>query len=148
MERERYPLYKQLPIENRLPFNWVVSVRVRVRKNMFKFQTLDVWKKSVEFADTMIEIAEQLPQKYQYSLGDQLRRAGLSVPNNVAEGNGRKSKKESGNFYNIAKGSLYECVNILVILSKRKLVDWSKFHREVIYKLAEDVAKMLTGLMR
>ena len=115
---------------------------------MFRFQTLDVWKKSVEFADLMIGIADELPQKYQYSLGDQLRRAGLSVPNNVAEGNGRKSKKESSNFYNIAKGSLYECINILVILSKRKLINWSKFNREGIYKLAEDIAKMLTGLMR
>jgi four helix bundle protein len=56
---------------------------------MFKFQTLEVWKKSVGFADLMIDIADDLPQKYQHSLSDQLRRAGLSVPNNVAEGNGR-----------------------------------------------------------
>lgn len=102
---------------------------------MFRFQTLDVWKKSVEFADLMIEIADVLPQKYQYSLGDQLRRAGLSVPNNVAEGNGRRSLKEASNFYNIS-------------MSRRKLVDWKIFDRESVYKLAEDIAKMLTGLMR
>jgi four helix bundle protein len=61
---------------------------------MFKFQTLEVWKKSVELTDLMIAIADALPQRYQYSFGDQLRRASLSVPNNIAEGNGRKSKRE------------------------------------------------------
>ncbi|OGC99145.1 hypothetical protein A3B58_03355 [Candidatus Amesbacteria bacterium RIFCSPLOWO2_01_FULL_48_50] len=115
---------------------------------VFRFQTLEVWKKSVEFADLMISIADDLTQRYQYSLGDQLRRAGLSVPNNVAEGNGRRSRREAANFYNISKGSLYECINILVILSKRGLIDWKKFNREEIYRLAEDVARMLSGLMR
>ena len=115
---------------------------------MFKFQTLDVWKKSVEFADLMIAIADELPNRYQYSFGDQLRRAGLSVPNNIAEGNGRKSSKESKNFYNISKGSVYECINILVILNKRKLIDWQKFDREYIYGLAEEIARMLSGLMK
>lgn len=115
---------------------------------MFKFQTLDVWKKSVGFADVMISVADKLPRQYQYSFGDQLRRAGLSVPNNIAEGNGRRSKRESRNFYNIAKGSVYECVNILVILNNRKLIDWNKFDREDVYKLAEEIAKMLSGLIK
>ncbi len=115
---------------------------------MFRFQTLDVWKKSVEFADVMIDIADGLPQKYQYSLSDQLRRAGLSVPNNVAEGNGRKSVKESINFYNISKGSLYECINILVIISRRKAINWNKYNREDIYRLADEIARMLSGLIK
>jgi|SRR3989344_5511509 len=115
---------------------------------MFKFQTLEVWKKSVEFADLMIGIAEDLPQKYQFSFADQLCRAGLSVPNNIAEGNGRKTRRESSNFYNMSKGSVYECVNILVILSKRGLIDWKRFDREKIYRLAEDIARMLHGLMK
>jgi len=114
----------------------------------FRFQTLEVWKKSVEFADLMIEIADILPQKYQYSFGEQLRRAGLSVPNGIAEGNGRKSKKEGNYLYNVSKGSLYECINILVILNRRKLINWRLFKREYIYNLAEEIAKMLSGLMR
>lgn len=114
---------------------------------MFKFQTLKVWDKSVIFANLMIEIADVLSQKYQYSFGEQLRRAGLSVPNNIAEGSGRKSSKESKNFFNIAKGSVYECINILVILSKRNLIDWTKFSKEEIYNLAEEICKMLTSLI-
>lgn len=61
---------------------------------MFKFQTLKVWKKSVGFADLMIEIADSLLQKYQYSFGDQLKRAYLLIPNNVAEGTGRSTIKK------------------------------------------------------
>lgn len=115
---------------------------------MFKFETLKVWHKSVEFADIMISIAEALPQKYQYSFGNQMRRAGLSVPNNIAEASGRRSGKESKNLFNVSKGSVYECVNILVILSKRKLVNWERFNREQIYNLAEEISKMLTALIK
>ncbi len=114
---------------------------------MFKFQTLDVWKKSVEFADLMIEISERLPQKYQFSFADQLRRAALSIPSNIAEGNGRKTDKDSNNFYNISKGSVYECINILVILSKRNLIDWQIFDKRKVYDAAEEIVKMLHGLM-
>jgi hypothetical protein len=46
------------------------------------------------------------------------------------------------------EGSLYECINILVIISKRKAIDWNKYKREDIYKLAEEIARMLSGLIR
>lgn len=115
---------------------------------MFKFQTLKVWEKSVEFADILVDIADSLPQKYQYSFGDQLRRAGLSVPNNIAEATGRRFGKESKNFFNISKGSVYECINILVILSKRNLIDWRKFSKRKIYDLADEICKMLSGLIK
>jgi four helix bundle protein len=115
---------------------------------MFKFETLRVWSKSVKFADEMIEVADSLPQRYQYSFGDQLRRAGLSISNNIAEGSGRRRGRESVNFYNIAKGSVYECINILVILSKRGLIDWKKFDKKLLYNLADEICKMLSGLMR
>jgi len=115
---------------------------------MFKFQTLKVWEKSVEFANLMIDIADLVPRRYQYSFGEQLRRAGLSIPNNVAEATGRRIGNESKNFFNIAKGSVYECINILVILSKRNLIDWSKFDREKIYSLAEEICKMLSSLIK
>src|SRR3990167_11165465 len=110
---------------------------------MFKFETLDVWKKSVEFANIMIEISDLLPQRYQFSFGDQLRRAGLSVPNNIADASGRRWGKESVNLFNVAKGSVYECINILIILSKRNLIDWKRFNKKYIYNLADEICKML-----
>ena len=114
---------------------------------MFRFQTLEVWKKGVEFANLIIDVAESLPQRYQSSFGDQMRRAGLSVPNNIAEGNGRKTQKEANNLYNVAKGSTYECINMIIILEGRSLLKLEQLVKNRIYQLAEDISKMLHGLV-
>lgn len=73
---------------------------------MFTFEKLEVWKRSLDFANRMFDIADNLPQTYQFSLGEQLRRAALSIPTNIAEGGGRESVKERARFYGIAKGSV------------------------------------------
>jgi four helix bundle protein len=65
----------------------------------FKFEKLDVWKRSIDFADELFQIADDLPQQYQFSLGEQLRRAALSIPTNIAEGSGRDSVKSRSYFY-------------------------------------------------
>lgn len=75
----------------------------------FKFEKLDVWKRSINYADEMFQVADALPQKYQFSLGEQLRRAALSIPTNIAEGSGRDSSKSRAYFYRIAKGSVSVC---------------------------------------
>jgi four helix bundle protein len=112
----------------------------------FKFERLDAWQKAIEFADTMIGIADALPQRYQFSLGEQLRRASLSVPTNIAEGSGRDKPGEARFFYRVSKGSVYECVSLLVMIGKR-----GHMERET-YKLhragADELAAMITGLMR
>ena len=65
---------------------------------MFSFEKLEVWKRSLDFADEMFRLADKLPQRYQFSLGEQLRRAALSIPTNIAEGSGRESGKEQAYF--------------------------------------------------
>lgn len=112
----------------------------------FKFESLDVWKRAVNFADAMFVLADGLPQKYQFSLGEQLRRASLSVPTNIAEGCGRDAIKERAYFFRIAKGSIYEVVSLLVIIGKRgKLTrDMYKTH----YQEADEIAAMLTNLSK
>ncbi len=112
----------------------------------FKFERLDVWQRAIEFADDMFEIADALPQRYQFSLGEQLRRAALSVPTNIAEGSGRDRPKESGYFYRISKGSVYECVSLLVMTGRRGHLERELYrqHRDT----ADELAAMLTGLAR
>lgn len=113
---------------------------------MFRFQTLNVWKKAVNYCDKILDIADKLPQKYQFSIGEQLRKAALSIPTNIAEGSGRRGKKENSQFYNISKGSVYETVNILIVSIKRKLLSKEEFTQR--YKEAEEICKMLSGLVR
>lgn len=64
----------------------------------FKFERLEVWKSSIAFADEIFSVADQLPREYRSSLGDQSRRAVLSIPTNIAEGAGRDSSKEQAYF--------------------------------------------------
>jgi four helix bundle protein len=115
---------------------------------MFKFQTLRVWQKAIDFTDNILNIAEGIPQRYQFSIGNQLKNAVISIANNIAEGSGRRTKKESRNFYNIAKGSTYEVINILVIIFRRNLIGRNREEKEKLYRDAEELAKMLSGLMK
>lgn len=112
----------------------------------FKFQRLEAWKKAIEFANAMFDIADGLPQQYQFSLGEQLRRAALSIPTNIAEGSGRNSPKEAFHFYNISKGSVYECVSLLVMIGKRGRLSREAYR--VYAAQADEIAAMISGLMR
>jgi len=114
---------------------------------MFKFQKLEVWRKSIEFCDRILLLVEKIPRNYQYSLGDQLKRAAISIPTNIAEGCGRRTKKDSANFFNIAKGSTYEVISLLAVASKRELLS-GKLARKGIYHQAEEISKMLSGLIK
>lgn len=115
---------------------------------MFKFEKLDVWRKSVDFNKVVIKIADDLPKQYQFSFGEQLRRALLSITNNIAEGCGRNSSKEQANFYNMAKGSVYEVVNVLVVLSELGKLSISRDKKRTIYDSADEICRMLSGLIK
>ena len=112
----------------------------------FKFERLDVWKRSIDFADRIYELADGLPQQYQFSLGEQLRRAALSIPTNIAEGTGRDSKKERQYFYRIAKGSVYEVISLLIMAGKRQCLSRDDYKAQ--YNEANEIAAMLTALAK
>lgn len=110
----------------------------------FKFEKLDVWKRSINYANELFQVADTLPQKYQFSLGEQLRRAALSIPTNIAEGSGRDSSKSRSHFYRIAKGSVYETVSLLVMIGKRG--NLSREAYQTHYTEANEIAAILTKL--
>ena len=113
---------------------------------MFKFERLVVWQKAVDLYAEVGAVTDMLPAREQYSLGDQLRRAALSVSANIAEGTGREGGREAKHFFNIAKGSVYEVVSLLEAARRRgRLADAD--HR-AHYERCDEVARMLTGLLR
>jgi four helix bundle protein len=83
---------------------------------------------SIQIADELFDIADELEQKKLYRFAEQLRGAGMSMPNNIAEGSGSTSKKEFRQFLNIARRSTFENANILILLSKRGLVAGEKLN--------------------
>ena len=112
---------------------------------MFPFEKLEVWKKAIDFNDEVLSLADSIGKKDQYSLGEQIRRASISITNNIAEGGGRSSKKEKAYFYNMARGSVYEVVNLLEICGRKGYLDKDKHAK--LYKEAEEISKMLSGLI-
>ncbi len=112
---------------------------------MFKFEKMIAWQKGIEFADKAFEVADRWPQRYQFSLGEQLRRAALSVTNNLAEGSGRKTPASRRAFYDIAKGSTYEVISVLAIARRRSEVDTSEF--DSFYQAGDEIASIISGLI-
>jgi four helix bundle protein len=84
----------------------------------FRFQDLKIWQSAVEIADGLFDIADRLDTQRLYRFAEQLRAAGMSMSNNIAEGSGSDSKREFKNFLNIARRSTFENANSLFLLQK------------------------------
>lgn len=103
----------------------------------FRFENLDIWKLAISFALKIYKITEGLPQDYRFDLGSQLRRSGLSVPNNIAEGSGASTTPDFKRFLDIAVKSVFETISGLVILEKLTLL--SSEERENLSQEAENL---------
>lgn len=110
----------------------------------FAFEKLIVYQKAVAFADSVCTLTRSFPRGY-FFLADQLNRAALSIAANIAEGNGRFTKPDRKNFFGIARGSVQECVPLLELGVRQKLVD-ADHHRQMKANL-EEIARMLSGLI-
>ena len=82
---------------------------------MNSYQDLEVWKKSIDFVEQIYRLVKQLPKEETYALSDQMRRAAVSIPSNIAEGANRKTTKEYIQFLYIALGSAAELETQLII---------------------------------
>lgn len=90
---------------------------------MFGFEKLDVWQKSVEFADQIYRCTAFFPNDEKFGLMSQLRRAAVSISSNIAEGSGRKSSNDFIRFLSIAYGSVMECVSQLHIANRLNYIN-------------------------
>ncbi len=92
------------------------------------------------------ELAKQFPSDEKYGLSDQLRRAVVSVPSNIAEGMGRFSNKERVHFLEIANGSLMEVMCQLEMASLLGFISHDAFDEQERYIL--EITKMLVSLRK
>jgi len=110
----------------------------------FVFEKLIVYQKAVAFADAVCTLTKGFPRGY-FFLADQLNRAALSIAANIAEGNGRFTKADRKNFFGIARGSVQECVPLLELATRQKLLEPAR-HQQLKADL-EEIARMLSGLI-
>jgi four helix bundle protein len=100
----------------------------------FRFENLTIWQNSIEIADKMYDIADKVSNDKFFRFAEQLRGAALSISNNIAEGSGSFSDKDFANYLVIARKSVFECANMLIILERRNLIE-NKLRNELFDKL-------------
>ena len=112
---------------------------------MTSFRNLNVYIKSKELVKQVYKLLKIFPKEEQFALCDQLRRAVISIPSNIAEGSGRNSQKDQAHFYSIAYGSLMETFSQLDIACDLGYISQEQFnHLEL---LINEEAKMLSGII-
>jgi four helix bundle protein len=92
----------------------------------WRFEDLEIWQLAAGLAVKFHLLAEQLDERRLYRYADQLRGAGLSLSNNIAEGAGSLHIKEFVQFLNIARRSLFEDASMLLVFEKMHLLDSTK----------------------
>jgi four helix bundle protein len=110
------------------------------------YRDLEVWRQSMELAETVWRLSEGFPAQERFGMTSQLRRAASSVPANIAEGAGRSGTGEFLQFLGIASGSLAETETFLLLAERLELLppDRSK----LALQQADAVGRMLTALKR
>ena len=106
---------------------------------------LIAWQKAIELLPLIYKICERLPKEELYNLSIQMKRAALSVSNNIAEGCSRKSKAEKNRFFEVSRSSVVELDNCLVAgitLNYLELKDLMALNAALL-----EVFKLITGLM-
>lgn len=110
----------------------------------YSFEKLNVWQEAKKLVVDIYHLLDEFPKFEKYALCDQIRRAVVSVPSNIAEGSGRKSLKEQIRFLEISYGSLMETFNQLLIAIDLTYITEESV--EAIKPRIDAVAKMINGL--
>ena len=106
---------------------------------MFRFETLEIWKLSREYGRALFQIGQKLRVAHQYSIADQLERAGLSSSSNIVEGSGSTTANDFKNFLDISIKSTLETVNILFFVADLGVISTNERLR--LYDKAEILIK-------
>jgi four helix bundle protein len=109
----------------------------------FDHERMQVYRRAMEFVKLASAIRQQLPIR-RTSIGDQLDRAAISIPLNVAEGAGEFARREKARFYRIARRSATECAAILDVVRELELADGH--HISDAKEHLREIVAMLIGL--
>ena len=113
---------------------------------MSGYEGLIVWQRGMEFVAECYRISNAFPRSEQFGLTTQLRRAAVSVPANIAEGNGRWYRKEYLHHLSIARGSLKEAETLLRVAAMLAYVSADSVTEAL--RLADECSRMLSTIRR
>lgn len=111
---------------------------------MYSFESLKAWQEARKLVVSVYQVLDNFPKFEKYALCDQLRRAIVSVPSNLAEGSDRISLKEQIHFIEISYGSLMEAYNQLILATDLNYIDEQSL--EKLKPSIDTVARLINGL--
>ena len=109
----------------------------------YTFRDLIVWRKAIELSKTIYHTTQALPDTERYGLISQMRRAAVSIPSNIAEGNARQTTRDFLKFLSIARGSLAELETQIIIADELQLLS----PPAALFKQIQEVRRLLQALM-
>jgi four helix bundle protein len=110
------------------------------------YQQLIVWQKAMDLVAEVYRVSRGLPKEEQFGLSAQIRRAAISVPSNIAEGEGRGLPKEFVHFLRIAHGSLREVETQLMLMTRLGYADETTI--DVVLDRCAEVGRLVNGLRK
>jgi four helix bundle protein len=111
-----------------------------------QYQDLIVWQKAMDLVMRVYEASESFPRREMFGLTNQLRRAAVSIPSNIAEGQGRLTTKDFMRHLSIARGSLQE-VETQILIAARLSYMAESASADFLERTAE-TSRLMTGLSR
>ncbi len=110
------------------------------------YRDLVVWQKAMDLVDAVYQVVKKFPKEEMFGLTSQLRRAMVSVPSNIAEGQGRTSTKEFLKHLSIAYGSLMEAETQIQIAARQKYLEQQV--EESLLNQSAEVGRLINGLSK
>ena len=110
------------------------------------YRDLVVWQKARKLAVNIYRVTQEFPRAEMFGITQQLRRAVISVPSNIAEGHGRRSSKDILHFLVVARGSLFEIETQIIIATDLEYIDTAR--SDTLGRQVLDVIRLLNGLIR
>jgi four helix bundle protein len=109
------------------------------------YRELIVWQKAMDLVETIYRATGMFPREEIYGLTSQIRRAAVSIPSNIAEGNGRNTTRDYVHFLGIAYGSVKEVETQALIAERLRYITSSD--SEELVKTTTEIARLLSGLI-
>jgi four helix bundle protein len=132
-------------INQNYKFKSLKSKTMETTKKIETFKDLLVWQKAMNLTTKVYQIVKKLPKEERYSLSDQMRRAAVSIPSNIAEGYGRHTPKEYVRFLSIARGSAFELETQLLACEQIHYLSASDIQPHLA--IISELTKMLSSLI-
>jgi four helix bundle protein len=110
------------------------------------YRDLEVWKLSIDFVKKVYQVTHNFPASENYGLINQIRRAAVSIPSNIAEGQGRNSTKEFKQFLAISLGSLAELETQFIIAKEIEYLTQNGL--DALLSPLDRIRKMIKGLSK